>query len=67
MNYQSQLFYKKECYEIQGAIFEVYREMGAGFLESVYQECLENELQLGNIPFISQQTLQLSYKGEILR
>ncbi len=23
-----------------GAIFEVYREMGCGFLEAVYQECL---------------------------
>ena len=37
------ILYKDECYTIQGAIFEVYSEMGCGFLESVYQECLELE------------------------
>ena len=28
---------KEECYAIQGAVFEVYRDMGCGFLEAVYQ------------------------------
>jgi hypothetical protein len=37
------ILFKDECYAIQGAIFEVYREMGCGFLESVSQECLERE------------------------
>ena len=37
------ILYKDESYRIQGAVFEVYREMGCGFLESVYQECLELE------------------------
>lgn len=45
------------------AIFDVYREMGCGFLESVYRECLEKELRLQNIPFIAQQELKLQYKG----
>ena len=40
------ILFKDECYRIQGAIFEVYREMGCGFLEAVYQECLEKELSL---------------------
>jgi len=35
------LLYRTECYTIQGAVFEVYREMGCGFLEAVYQECME--------------------------
>ena len=39
------LLYKDECYRIQGAVFEVYREMGCGFLEAVYQEYLERELK----------------------
>ena len=39
------ILYKDECYAIQGAIFEVYREMGSGFLEAVYQECLEREFR----------------------
>ncbi len=38
------LFFEGETYSIRGAIFEVSREMGCGFLESVYQECLEIEL-----------------------
>lgn len=60
------ILYKDECYQIQGAIFEVYREMGCGFLEAVYQECLESELKLRNIPFVAQSILQLNYKGEAL-
>ncbi|MFA6010190.1 MAG: GxxExxY protein [Desulfobacteraceae bacterium] len=61
------LFFEKEAYAIRGAVFEVYREMGCGFLESVYQECLENEFKRQNIPFFAQQDLKLVYKGEILK
>ncbi|MCK9200112.1 MAG: GxxExxY protein [Gallionella sp.] len=61
------ILYRDECYQIQGAVFEVYREMGCGFLESVYQECLEKELSKRGIPFVSQPELKLSYKGEPLR
>ena len=32
---------KNETHQILGACFEVYNTMGSGFLESVYQECLE--------------------------
>jgi GxxExxY protein len=60
------LIYEDECYTIRGAIFEVYKELGSGFLESVYQECLEREFKTQNIPFISQPDLRLYYKGEIL-
>ena len=61
-----EIIYKEECYQIQGAIFEVYREMGSGFLEAVYQECLEKELRLKSIPFFAQKELPLNYKGEKL-
>lgn len=57
------ILFKEECYAIQGAIFDVYREMGCGFLEAVYQECLEKELQQREIPFQSQPLLHLTYKG----
>lgn len=42
----------KEGYAIMGACFEVYREMGNGYLEDVYQESLELELHDKNIPFV---------------
>jgi len=60
------LIYEQESYLIRGAIYEVYRELGAGFLEAVYQECLEKELTTRGIPFISQPQLNLYYKGEQL-
>jgi GxxExxY protein len=63
----SKLIFEKESYIIRGAIFEVYHEMGCGFLESVYQECLEMELGYMNIPFISQQNLKLIYKEKELK
>ncbi len=40
----SDLLYEEESYAIRGAVFEVYREMGCGFVEPVYQECVEKEL-----------------------
>lgn len=63
----SNLIYKSESYLIQGAIFEVYKEMGSGFLEAVYQECLESEMLMQSIPFISQPVLKLYYKGKKLK
>lgn len=61
------ILFKEEVYAIQGAIFDVYREMGCGFLEAVYQECLERELSKRDIPFVAQQELELIYKGAVLR
>lgn len=61
------ILFKDESYAIQGAIFEVYREMGCGFLEPIYQECLERELRLQNNPFTAQTELKLNYKGQLLQ
>ena len=63
----SNIIHKLESYEIMGACFEVYKEKGSGFLESVYQECLEMELADRRIPFQSQPELSLTYKGRPLK
>ena len=60
------ILYRDETFQIQGAIFEVYKEMGCGFLEAVYQECLEIELTKRQIPFVSQRGLKIFYKEEPL-
>jgi GxxExxY protein len=48
-------------------VFEVYRAMGAGFLEGVYQECLTLEFSARGIPFRALQPLELEYKGHALK
>ncbi len=57
------LIYEQESYRILGACFEVYKEKGCGFLEAVYQECLELEFELQSIPILSQSVQSLTYKG----
>ena len=59
---REKIFFKNESYALQGAIFEVYKKMGVGFLEAVYQECLEKEFTLRKIPFKSQAEIRLNYK-----
>ena len=61
------LVYAEECYKLIGACFEVYKDKGSGFLEAVFQECLELELGLQAIPFVAQSPLSLTYKGQSLR
>jgi GxxExxY protein len=61
------IVYKEESYRILGACFEVYKEMGCGFLEAVHPECLEMELASSEIPFRAQLELGLMYKGRELK
>jgi GxxExxY protein len=61
------LLYEQESYAILGACFEVYKDKGCGFVEAVYQECLELELGFQAIPFVPQSELQIAYKGHTLK
>ncbi len=60
------ILYREESFKLVGACFEVYNEKGSGFVEPVYQECLEIELTLQGIPFCTQRSLPLAYKGRPL-
>ncbi|MCK9554325.1 GxxExxY protein [bacterium] len=62
----SEFIYKDEAYKILGACFDVYNEIGNGFLEAVYQECLKIEFHNFNIPFIEKPLLTIEYKGDKL-
>ena len=61
------MLFKEETYEIMGACFDVYKEKGCGFLEEVYQEALEMELELQGIPYSPQQEIKLYYKGREMK
>jgi len=63
----AELILKQEVYAIVGAAMEVYNELGPGFLEAVYQEALEIELSLREIPHQPQRPLLLYYKGRRLK
>jgi GxxExxY protein len=53
-------------YELIGAAIEVHKQLGCGFLESVYQEALSIELGLREIPFRREVKLPVDYKGKTL-
>jgi GxxExxY protein len=62
-----EILYKDESYRIMGACFDVYKEMGCGFLEAVYQKCLELEFAAQGLPAQAQAELALTYKGRPLQ
>lgn len=61
------LVFENETFAIRGAIYEVYKTLGSGFLEGVYQEALELELLERGIPYKAQHEIAIAYKGTQLR
>ena len=60
------LIHKLESYEIMGACFEVYKEKGSGFLESVYQKALLFEFAKAGFKVESDKPIQVRYEGVII-
>ena len=58
----NKLLYEDLTYKIIGAAKEVYRELGSGFLESVYEDALCYELDLLHILYKRQVDLDVKYK-----
>ena len=53
-------------YKINGAIFEVNRELGAGFLEKVYKNALVIELKNRGLKATNQFPINVDYKGVVV-
>ena len=58
-----ELLLKDEVYRVVGAAFAVMKELGSGYLEAVYQEGMELELNLRSIPFEPRKLIYIYYKG----
>ena len=54
-------------YEIRGAVFDVYNELGPGLLESVYEEALVFEIQERGLKVERQVEVPIQYKGNELK
>lgn len=54
-------------YEIRGAIYDVYKELGPGLLESVYEEALCFELEQRGLKVERQVQVPIMYKGNVLK
>ena len=52
--------------EIIAAAIEVHRALGPGLLESTYSECLQMELAMRKLRYVTQHTLPIVYKGRTL-
>ena len=61
------MIFPEESYAISGACMEVYKTLGNGFLEAVYQECSEIEFKKRRILFVAQRPLTLTYQGHVLK
>lgn len=61
------MLYEELTRKIIGAAMEVHRTFGCGFLEAVYQEALEFELELQGVLFVPQQEVTITYKGRTLK
>lgn len=53
-------------YEIIGSVIEVHKIMGRGLLESVYHQCLKEELLHRKINFLTEMRVPVNYKGKEL-
>ena len=54
-------------FEIRGAIYDVYKELGPGMLESVYEEALCFELERRGLTIERQKQVSINYKGNVLK
>ena len=54
-------------FEIRGAVYDVYRVLGPGLLESVYEEALVYELEQRGLKVERQKQVPIIYKGNVLR
>ena len=59
--------YKDLTQKVIGAAMEVHRNLGPGFLESVYEAALAVEFRSQNILFEEQRPVDVYYKGSVVK
>ena len=54
-------------YQVRGAVYDVYKALGPGLLESVYEEALVFELEQRGLKVERQKQVPIVYKGSQLK
>lgn len=62
----SRVAYAKVGFEVQGAAFEVYRALGPGFLEAVYERAMLVELTMRGLHVPRQVAVPVRYKDQFV-
>jgi GxxExxY protein len=57
---------KEETGMLIGLGYEVHKHLGPGFLEIVYKDAYEYELQINEVPYKREKQFDVNYKGKIL-
>ena len=52
--------------KVIGCAYQVYNQMGFGFLESVYENCMAIELRQVGLNVHQQQSINVQYHGEVV-
>lgn len=61
---KANIIYPDLSYAIMAAIFEVHKELGPGFLESIYEKALIEELSSRGMKVETQKLIDLTYKNK---
>jgi GxxExxY protein len=63
----TQKYLDELTYEVVGAAIEVHKAIGSGLLESLYHQCLKEELEHRKINFLTEMKIPVFYKGKELQ
>lgn len=63
---KNKLLYKELSYDLQGALFEVWKELGPAYKELVYGKALASELETRKISFETEKSISIIYKGTLV-
>ncbi|MBZ0073217.1 MAG: GxxExxY protein [Gammaproteobacteria bacterium] len=53
-------------YRIRGCVYEVFRDLGCGFLEKIYERALLRELRICGLDVQAQVPIEVQYKGAVV-
>ena len=57
---------REYTYKVLGCVYEVYKQLGPGLLENIYERALMKELRMNGFEVKNQVQVPVYYKGELI-